>query len=67
MRDYVWRTAGPPPEVFNIATSVYSSASFQQQARRTLSSNLEVYGDEQLGAGATGVSPSDDGTGEPVR
>ncbi|KAN0134396.1 hypothetical protein V8E53_007894 [Lactarius tabidus] len=54
MRDYVWRTAGPPPEVINITASVYSSASLQERARRTLSSNLEMYGDEQLGVGATG-------------
>ena len=66
MRDYVWRKTGPPPEVFNIRASVYSSTSFQEQARRTLSSNLEMYGDEHLGPGASGVSPRNDGTGESV-
>lgn len=66
MRDYVWRSAGPQPEVYNIGASVYSSTSFHERARRTPSCNLEMFSDnEHLGAGAS-VSPSDDGTGEPV-
>jgi hypothetical protein len=70
MRDYVWRTAGPPLEVVNITRppSLYSTDSFPMAERmRALSSDLEIYDDVRPRVGATGVSPNDDGFREPVR
>jgi len=58
MRDYVWRTAGPPLEVINLThpPSLDSTASFPMAERmRALSSgDLEIYDDVRPRVGATG-------------
>jgi len=62
MRDYVWRTAGSPPDIVNIRapppSSRYSSASYPMTERApeltSADSDLEIYDDVRTRAGGTG-------------